>query len=62
MPKVVRTCEKFDREMAEIFAVRDEIVEAILGRLSFNLRDAAAIRRARNPTASLSAYTCWHRD
>ena len=42
--------DKFDRAMEDIFGVQDEIVEAIVGRLSFNLQDAAGNMRARNPT------------
>ena len=53
--------DKFDRAMEDIFGVQDEIVEAILGRLSFNLQDAAGNMRARNPTTSISAYTSWLR-
>ncbi len=53
--------EKFDREMADIFAVQDEIVEAIVGRLFFNLQDAAGSVRGKNPTTSISAYTSWLR-
>ena len=53
--------EKFDRKMEDIFEVQDDIVEAIIARLSFNIDEAAAIARARNPTTSASAYTCWLR-
>ncbi|WP_188131300.1 adenylate/guanylate cyclase domain-containing protein [Mesorhizobium sp. NFR06] len=51
--------EKFDREMTDIFAVQDEIVDCVLGRLFFNLQDAAGTKRAKNPTTSVSAYTSW---
>ncbi|OCJ02585.1 hypothetical protein A6U87_19600 [Rhizobium sp. AC44/96] len=53
--------EKFDREMADIFAVQDEIVEAIVGRLFFNLQDVAGAVRGRSSTTSISAYTSWLR-
>lgn len=53
--------EKFDREMTDIFAVQDEIVEAIVGRLFYNLPEAAISTRERNPTSSTSAYTLWLR-
>ncbi|MBY5854272.1 adenylate/guanylate cyclase domain-containing protein [Rhizobium ruizarguesonis] len=53
--------EKFDREMTDIFAVQDEIVEAIIGRLFFNLQDIAGIVRGRTSTTSISAYTSWLR-
>ncbi|MDX8454913.1 adenylate/guanylate cyclase domain-containing protein [Mesorhizobium sp. VK9D] len=51
--------EKFDREMTDIFAVQDEIVECITGRLFFSLRDAAGAKREKSPTTSVSAYTSW---
>lgn len=54
--------EKFDREMTDIFAVQDEIVDCVLGRLFFNLQDAAGTKRAKNPTTSVSAYTFWLRS
>ncbi|WP_165410331.1 adenylate/guanylate cyclase domain-containing protein [Rhizobium ruizarguesonis] len=53
--------EKFDREMADIFAVQDEIVEAIIGRLFFNLQEVAGLVRGRTSTTSVSAYTSWLR-
>lgn len=53
--------EKFDREMADIFAVQDEIVEAIIGCLFFNLQEVAGVVRGRTATTSVSAYTSWLR-
>lgn len=53
--------EKFDREMADIFAVQDQIVEAIIGRLFFNLQEVAGVVRGRTSTTSISAYTSWLR-
>ncbi|UWU29173.1 adenylate/guanylate cyclase domain-containing protein [Rhizobium sp. WSM1274] len=53
--------ERFDREMAEIFAVQDQIVEAIIGRLFFNLQEVAGVVRGRTSTTSISAYTSWLR-
>ncbi|ESY80714.1 adenylate cyclase [Mesorhizobium sp. LNHC220B00] len=48
--------ERFDRELADVFAVQDEIVRAISIQLDYSLIDAAvAIRRAA-PAASLTAY------
>jgi TolB-like protein len=48
--------ERFDRELADIFAVQDEIVAAISAQLGFSLIDAAvATSRARSP-AQLTAY------
>ncbi|MGO7035672.1 adenylate/guanylate cyclase domain-containing protein [Rhizobium ruizarguesonis] len=53
--------ERFDREMADIFAVQDQIVEAIIGRLFFNLQEVAGVVRGRTSTTSISAYTSWLR-
>ncbi|PDT44718.1 hypothetical protein CO661_27815 [Sinorhizobium fredii] len=53
--------ERFDRRVEDIFAVQDEIVDAILGRLFFNLQSVASTARCRNPTTNVSAYTSWLR-
>ncbi|MFL5014477.1 adenylate/guanylate cyclase domain-containing protein [Rhizobium sp.] len=53
--------EKFDREMEDVFSVQDQIVEAIIGRLFFNLQDVAGVVRGRTSTTSISAYTSWLR-
>ncbi|TAV74746.1 adenylate/guanylate cyclase domain-containing protein [Rhizobium leguminosarum] len=53
--------EKFDREMADIFAIQDQIVEAIIGRLFFNLQEVAGVVRGRTSTTNISAYTSWLR-
>jgi TolB-like protein/class 3 adenylate cyclase/Tfp pilus assembly protein PilF len=53
--------ERFDRSVSDIFAIQDEIVLAIVARLHFNLDEAAALQRQRDPTASTSAYTCFLR-
>ena len=53
--------ERFDRRVEDIFAVQDEIVEAIVGRLFFNLQTVAGAMRSRNATTSVSAYTSWLR-
>lgn len=49
--------DKFDREIGDIFSAQDEIVTAILARLTFNLDDAAADQRRRKPTTSATAYS-----
>jgi TolB-like protein len=49
--------ERFDRDLEDIFAVQDEIVNQIVARLAFNLDDAAAGQRRRNPTKSATAYS-----
>ena len=48
--------ERYDREMADIFAVQDEIVGAIAGRLSQGLVDVAVAGHRSRPTDSLTAY------
>jgi TolB-like protein len=48
--------ERFDRELSDIFAVQDEIVQAISAQLGFALIEAAATGRRSAPTASLTAY------
>lgn len=53
--------ENFDRKIEDIFQVQDEIVDAILGRLFYNLDEAASKARQRNPTTSTTAYSLWLR-
>lgn len=53
--------ERFDRSFNDIFAIQDEIVLAIVSRLHFNLDEAAALQRQRDPTTSASAYSCFLR-
>jgi TolB-like protein len=48
--------ERFDRELADVFAVQDEIIGAIAGRLSGGFVDLAAASTRDNPTANLTAY------
>ena len=52
---------RFDREMADIFSVQDEIVEAIVARLFFNLQEVAGVVRARSAKTNISVYTSWLR-
>jgi adenylate cyclase len=49
--------DRFNCDKADIFAVQDDIVGAVIGRLAFNLTDAAGRKRQRDPTTSGSAYT-----
>jgi len=49
--------DRFDREMADIFSVQDEIVGAVVARLAYSLDEAAGRQRQRDPTWSLSAYS-----
>lgn len=54
--------ERFDRSFSDIFAIQDEILLAIVSRLHFNLDEAAALQRQRDPTTSATAYTCFLRS
>ena len=48
--------ERYDRQLGDIFAVQDELVEMIASNLGRSLRDAAFDRVRRQPAGSLSAY------
>jgi len=50
--------ERYDRDLEDIFAVQDEVTQAIVSALPGRL-DAAAVESARKrPTESLTAYDC----
>jgi Tfp pilus assembly protein PilF len=49
--------ERFDFEMEDVFSVQDEIVDAIISHLAFNLDDVAGAKRQKDPTTSETAYT-----
>ncbi len=51
--------DRFDREMVDVFQVQDEIVEAVIARLAFNLDEAAQKQRQRDPASSATAYTAF---
>ncbi len=48
--------ERYDRELADIFAVQDELVQAIATAVPGRLDEAATERARRKPTESLTAY------
>ena len=48
--------ERFDREMTDIFAIQDEIANAIASRLAATLRGGAAGALVRPSTSNLDAY------
>lgn len=50
--------ERFDRELAGIFAVQDQVVRTIVGTLAGRVQVAAVERVGRKPPASLAAYEC----
>lgn len=49
--------EHFDLAAAEVFAVQDSIVDAVISHMAFDLEDAAEAKRQRDPTTSETAYT-----
>ena len=53
--------EKYDRDLADIFAVQSEISEKILGELRVEIRDAEMERIRRKPTDDLNAYDLFMR-
>jgi adenylate cyclase len=53
--------DRFDRELADVFAVQDEITKKIVGMLTLGLEDDALIRAQRKPPESLIAYDYWLR-
>jgi len=53
--------ERFDRDLTDIFATQDEVVEKIVGALAVNLTHGEAKRLRRRGTASVEAYETWLR-
>jgi adenylate cyclase len=53
--------DRFDRELADVFAVQDEITLKIVGMLTRGLEDDALERAKRKPPESISAYEHWLR-
>ena len=50
--------ERYDRELADIFAIQDEITAAITATLPGRVEAASHERANRKPTASMEAYEC----
>jgi len=48
--------ERFDREMEDIFAIQDEISQAIVDALKITLVDAREASKVKRPTESIEAY------
>ena len=48
--------ERYDRDLADIFAVQDEVVETIANSLGMSLRDAALGQARTRPAGNLTAY------
>src|SRR5207253_9380949 len=53
--------ERFDRELTDIFATQDEVVEKIVAALAVNLTQGEAQRVGRRGTGSVQAYEFWWR-
>jgi adenylate cyclase len=53
--------ERFDRELNDIFATQDEVVEKIVAALAVNLTQGEARRLRRRGTSSVEAYETWLR-
>ena len=53
--------DRFDRELADVFAVQDEITLKIVGMLTRGLEDDVLERARRKPPESISAYEHWLR-
>lgn len=50
--------ERYDGELADVFAIQDEITSAVVGRLGPELLAAEHARARRTPTQSLDAWEC----
>jgi serine/threonine-protein kinase len=48
--------ERYDRELTDVFAIQDEIANAIAGKLKVTLRVGAERQLVRPPTANVEAY------
>ena len=52
--------ERYDRDLEDIFAVQDEIVETIVGRLGAEVDSLERQRAERKPTRNLDAWDCYY--
>jgi adenylate cyclase len=50
--------ERYDRELADIFAIQDEVTGAIVSTLPGRVEAATRNRAARKPTDNMAAYEC----
>jgi adenylate cyclase len=53
--------ERFDRDLTDIFATQDEVVEKIVGTLAVTLTRGEEQRLRRRDTDNVDAYECWLR-
>lgn len=57
--------ERYDRDLADIFAIQDEITESVVGAIEPEILMGEGRRAVHKPTANLDAYDCcmrgiWH--
>ncbi|MEX0815775.1 MAG: adenylate/guanylate cyclase domain-containing protein, partial [Dongiaceae bacterium] len=50
--------ERYDRELADIFAIQDEVTSSIVATLPGRVEAASRERAARKPTSNMAAYEC----
>ncbi|MGQ0582744.1 MAG: adenylate/guanylate cyclase domain-containing protein [Reyranella sp.] len=53
--------DRFDRDLTDIFATQDEVVQKIVGALAVKLTQREVQQRRRIGTRSIEAYECWLR-
>ena len=53
--------DRFDREIADIFALQDEVTQSVLAAVEPNLRSAEIARKSNVPTQNLNAYDLYLR-
>ena len=53
--------DRYDRDLTDIFAVQDEVVERIVGALAVTLTQGEQQRLRRHGTSNVEAYECWLR-
>lgn len=53
--------ERYDRQVADIFAVQDEIARALIGAIDGQVRLAERERASRKPPANMDAWELFHR-
>jgi adenylate cyclase len=53
--------ERFDRDLTDIFATQDEVVQRIVGALAVKLTQREALDLRRGGTKNVEAYECWLR-
>ena len=53
--------ERYDRDLTDVFAVQDEIMQAVVSEIAPVISQAERERAIKKPTASLSAWEAYHR-